>query len=264
MWLNVTESGAKKFHSRKSPGTPGTRVVLGRDMRFTWEDDYLDLMRMEDDGRMSFLGNMTSGWDGPPASRLQAIRVTPPKPEPPKAAMPLSRADLPRIAERVRQLIRGLETLKPSMPAHSISQAGDKLLEALMPSGVDRYFGGDRDITSSGLDVKVKAGLKDLRRFLLERPIVTSGRHWQEETIVFLRETVDALVRPGSGIGAPRKNAGAVDHAIEMRKRRPRPTWKDVWKECEPLREDDKQARDNFNAAVMARERQEKGNKSLP
>jgi hypothetical protein len=65
-------------------------------------------------------------------------------------------------------------------------------------------------------------------------------------------------------LGAPRKNETAVDHAIEMRKRSPCPSWKQVWDECKTLREDDGQNYDNFKAAVLARERAERSNKSLP
>jgi hypothetical protein len=62
--------------------------------------------------------------------------------------------------------------------------------------------------------------------------------------------------RPKTRLGAPRKNARAVDHAIEMRKRRPRPSWKeDVWAECKELLEDKKQTFENFKAAVLARSR---------
>ena len=70
---------------------------------------------------------------------------------------------------------------------------------------------------------------------------------------------------PGFGasarLGAPRKNAAAVDHAIEMRKRRPRPSWKDVWTACKERREDEGQNQENFKAAVLSREKLKKTKK---
>jgi hypothetical protein len=70
-----------------------------------------------------------------------------------------------------------------------------------------------------------------------------------------LTKTVQRGNKTRPRVGAPRKNERAVDHAIELRERRPRPSWKEVWGACKDLREDKNQGQENFKAAVLQRER---------
>jgi ribosomal protein S25 len=79
MRLDVTESGAKKDHA---PDSPGTCEIAGPEMRITWEDAFRDILRIEDNGTMSFLqfGKNKRRWDARHKRRLNAKRIEPPKP----------------------------------------------------------------------------------------------------------------------------------------------------------------------------------------
>jgi hypothetical protein len=71
-YLTVTDSGAKRDHA---PDSPGTWEVVGNEARFTWEDGFRDIMRLEH-GKITFLilGKATS-WDSKPNFRLLAVRI---------------------------------------------------------------------------------------------------------------------------------------------------------------------------------------------
>jgi hypothetical protein len=44
--------------------------------RFTWEDGYRDIMRLEDDGKISFFGlGKPTSWDAKPIFQLRAVRI---------------------------------------------------------------------------------------------------------------------------------------------------------------------------------------------
>jgi predicted Zn finger-like uncharacterized protein len=79
-YLTVTPTGAKRDHA---PDHPGTWEVVGKEARLTWSDGFRDILRMEDGGKMTFLGlgrvtgAQTIRWDGPPTLRLQAVRISP-------------------------------------------------------------------------------------------------------------------------------------------------------------------------------------------
>jgi hypothetical protein len=75
-------------------------------MRITWEDAFRDVLRIEDNGSMSFLqlGKNKRRWDAPPKSRLQAVRVVPPPPLPGPTTAEDCRHDLLDWHERQRRL----------------------------------------------------------------------------------------------------------------------------------------------------------------
>ena len=109
-YLTVTESGAEREHA---PHSPGTWKVVDREMRFKWEDGFRDILRLGDNGTMTFLslGNMASRWDGPPIFSLQAIRMDPPDPMPDVStgrSEPLAQTDLSTIAKAILHLIHTL------------------------------------------------------------------------------------------------------------------------------------------------------------
>jgi hypothetical protein len=78
-YLTVTSSfDAKRDHA---PNAPGKWEVVGNEARFTWEDGFRDILRLEDNGNITMLGlgKMPSSWDGLPVFQLKAIRVEPPE-----------------------------------------------------------------------------------------------------------------------------------------------------------------------------------------
>jgi len=114
------------------------------------------------------------------------------------AHMRLSRTSLPGIVERIRELIRAIEDPvgrteagEDMFPAVVIMRAGEKLLNALSPNGVNLCTGSD--ISDSTLDLKTKACLLDLHRLLT----TFSWDHFvldhKEQTIVSLEEVVREL-----------------------------------------------------------------------
>jgi hypothetical protein len=222
-YLTVTESGAEREHA---PHSPCTWKVVDREMRFKWEDGFRDILRLGDNSTMTFLslGQMASRWDGPPIFSLQAIRMDPPDPIPDVSTGrkdPLSQTDFPTIAEATRQLVRALETIRPGEPApDNLDQAKRGLLSALMPRGVKDWDGGDTDITESALGMAVKAELKKLRRFLLDRPIMTRARHELEETVTYLKTVLRALAAEQLGHrgepGRRPKYKRSVDLALKL------------------------------------------------
>jgi hypothetical protein len=77
--------------------------------------------------------------------------------------------------------------------------------------------------------------------------------------IEMLREALNTsqeVVPPSlrANLGAPRKNAKAVDRAMKLRKTKPGISWKDVWTACKNLRVAEDQTLENFKAAVLKRE----------
>jgi hypothetical protein len=73
-YLTVTSSfSARRDHV---PDFPGRWEVVGKEARFTWDDGYRDIMRLEG-GKMTFLGlgKESKSWDSSPIFRLQAVRI---------------------------------------------------------------------------------------------------------------------------------------------------------------------------------------------
>jgi hypothetical protein len=158
---------------------------------------------------------------------------------------PLSQTDLPIIADAIHKLIHVLQTIRPGKPApDKPEQAKQELLTALMPRGVKDCFGGDTDITESDLDTPVRAKLKQLRRFLLDRPINIRARFEKEETITHLETVLSGLAAKESGHHTqrttpkgepgrrPKYTEELIKFVLRQRAKRPQPNWKDVFAMC--------------------------------
>jgi hypothetical protein len=71
-FLTVTRSGARRDHA---PDSPGKWEVVGKEARFTWEDGFRDILRLED-GKVTFLSlGKESNWDSKPKFQLRAVRI---------------------------------------------------------------------------------------------------------------------------------------------------------------------------------------------
>jgi hypothetical protein len=58
------------------PNAPGKWEIIGKEARFTWEDGFRDIMRLEDDGKISNFGLGKPGtWDVKPIFQLQSVRI---------------------------------------------------------------------------------------------------------------------------------------------------------------------------------------------
>jgi hypothetical protein len=124
--------------------------------------------------------------------------------------MPLSRTDLPKIADAIRELRRVLDASAGQDPItreinqvdiECVQRAGARVLDALSPSDVAFYGFGNGgpdphpDISKADLDPKVKVNLHELRRWLVELGAERFLRY-RDETLARLEAMLQELVGP--------------------------------------------------------------------
>jgi hypothetical protein len=125
----------------------------------------------------------------------------------------MPRIDLSAVTDRIVRLIRVLEAFRHDLRAlDPIERAQTELLEALHPGGMKDGWGSAENIIKSDLDLPVKARLKGLRRFLLDRSFSLRAIQEREETIVFLNDLLTELEG-----GSTAANPGPADKWQRLR-----------------------------------------------
>jgi hypothetical protein len=184
-YLTVAESGAKRHHA---PNSPGTWEVVGNEARFTWDDGFWDILRLEADGRITFLslGEKAKRWDARPKFRLEANRIEPPPPLPDYTKAEKCRRLLLNWWMRQKQL--------PKLPRPALHRRVGELLKKVYDTNDEALcmaqMAGDEplylelweEVESGAIKRRTRASVNIMRE--LRKAIQTCGRNAKSATII--------------------------------------------------------------------------------